>query len=547
MTWRRPALGTETLVLAGVVYVLAACNGPFWRAALAGRDLSDPGAFGFAIALFCALAALQVGLVCLVASRRTVRPMLAALLLLAAALSFYIDRYAVYFDRHMLRNVLATQWSEARELLGPALLGHLLLWGGLPALALWWPRLARRRPWQAAGIRSAWIVGAAAVLVASLAPVFADFASLMRNHKEVRHLLTPGNAVAAAALQAWGRDARAAGPLQPVATDARMAAARQSGRPALFVLVVGETARAANFSLDGYARATNPELAQRQVINFSQATACGTSTEVSLPCMFSVSGRAAYDEAAIRSHESLLHVLRRAGMQVLWRDNQSGCKGVCEGLPAEQLDRAGVPGLCPDGPCFDEVLLHGLDRIVGDAHGNLFVVLHQLGSHGPAYWRRYPPAFRHWTPACEQDELRRCSREEIVNAYDNSLLYTDHFLAALIDFLQARQDRFDTALLYVSDHGESLGESGLYLHGVPYPIAPPEQTHVPMLAWVSPSFARSAHLDLGCLRGRAGQPVSHDHLFHSLLGVLDVQTAAYQPGRDLFRPCRSVAVANAAS
>ncbi|WBY01648.1 phosphoethanolamine--lipid A transferase [Ramlibacter tataouinensis] len=547
MRWRtRPALHTETLVLLAALYLLAACNGPFWRAALAGRELSSPATWGFALALFGALAALYVGLACLVATRRTVRPLLAALLLLGATLSFYIDRYAVYFDRNMLRNVLATQWGEARELLGPGLLGHLLLWGVLPAALLWWPRLLPRRPLRALAVRSAWIAGAAVVVVASLAPVFADFASVMRNHKEVRHLLTPGNVLAAAAGQAWGRAARPPGPLQPVGADARLEPGPPGRRPALFVLVVGETARAANFSLDGYGRDTNPELARRDIVNFSHATACGTSTEVSLPCMFSVYGRAGYDEAAILSHESLLHVLNRAGIQVLWRDNQSGCKGVCDGLPVQQLDRAGVERVCPEGPCFDEVLLHGLDQVAADAHGNLFVVLHQLGSHGPSYYRRYPAAFRRFTPACEQDELRRCSREEIVNAYDNSLLYTDHFLARVIDFLQARQDRFDTAMLYVSDHGESLGEAGLYLHGVPYAIAPSEQTRVPMLAWLSPGFARSARLDLGCLRGRAGEPVSHDHLFHSLLGVLDVATSAYQPERDLFRPCRTLKTAEIA-
>jgi lipid A ethanolaminephosphotransferase len=320
-----------------------------------------------------------------------------------------------------------------------------------------------------------------------------------------------------------------------VGTDAKLAS---QARPKLFVLVVGETARAQNFSLNGYARQTNPELAALDIVNFPQVRACGTSTEVSLPCMFSPFGRRNYDEERILSHESLLHVLNRAGVQVLWRDNQSGCKGVCAGLPVQQMTAALDPQACARGACFDEALLTGLDQVAGDAKGSLFLVLHQLGSHGPAYDRRYPDAFRRFTPACAYDDLRRCSQPEIVNAYDNTILYTDHILARLVAWLRTQDKRFDTAMLYVSDHGESLGEAGLYLHGVPYAIAPDVQLRVPMVMWFSQAYARGAGLDLGCLRGRAGEPASHDNLFHTALAAMDVQTSVYDPALDLLRPCR---------
>jgi lipid A ethanolaminephosphotransferase len=540
MRLHRPELHTETLVLACAAYLMLACNLPFWRAALAGRPWDAAATWGFAAALLGSLTAAYVAAGCLVATRWNVRPLLAALVLLAAAVSYYGEHYGVFFDRHMLDNVLATHWSEARELLGLPFLRHMLLLGMVPAALLWWPRLGRRPLRRAVAVRAAWIGGAVLVTVGGLLPVFADFASLVRNHREVRHLVTPGNAVAAAAGRWLGRTARPAGPLLAVGQDARLAASAGQRRPTLLVVVVGETARAQNFSLNGYERDTNPELARRAVVSFTDVTACGTSTEVSLPCMFSPYGRRHYDEGSILSHESLLHVAHRAGVGVLWRDNQSGCKGVCAGLPAEQLDHAGVEGLCPEGQCLDEVLLHGLDRVLKDRDGNLLVVLHQLGSHGPAYYRRYPAAFRRYTPACEQDDLRLCTATEILNAYDNSLLYTDHFLARVIDFLQAQQQRFDTAMLYVSDHGESLGEAGLYLHGVPYPIAPSVQKHVPMVAWISPGLASSARLDVQCLRARAGRPLSHDNLFHSVLGLLDVETGVYEPAMDLFLPCRAV-------
>jgi lipid A ethanolaminephosphotransferase len=253
--------------------------------------------------------------------------------------------------------------------------------------------------------------------------------------------------------------------------------------------------------------------------------------------MFSPYGRAHYDEEKILTHESVLHVLARAGVNVLWRDNQSGCKGVCEGLPEEQLDHAAVEGLCADGQCLDEILLRGMDQVLRDRQGNLLVVMHQLGSHGPAYFKRYPARFKKFTPACETDDLRRCSPQEIVNAYDNSLLYTDYFLGKVIDFLADAQKTYDTAMLYVSDHGESLGEGGLYLHGVPWAIAPDVQTHVPWVVWLSPAFRESQGINEQCPRTRARrQAVSHDDLFHTLLGVFGVQTRLYDPARDVFAP-----------
>ena len=534
----RPELQVETLLLLGAVFLVLAGNGPFWHAALAGRRLGEPGTWVFAAALFTAFSSLYLVFGALVATRRTIRPLLALMLLVTAAASFYMDRFAIYFDRAMLRNVLATHPKEASELLGWGLVGHLLLWGLLPSVLLWWPRLKARSIGGALAVRAGWMLGAVAIASFSLLLVFADFASLMRNHKEVRYLLTPGNIVAALAGNTWGHAKRAQGPKLVVGADASLADSARRRRPTLFVLVVGETARAQNFSLNGYGRETNPQLARRGVINFPDATACGTSTEVSLPCMFSPFGRGGYDEDKIVSHESLLHVLARAGVQVLWRDNQSGCKGVCDGLPSQQLDRGGPESLCAEGECLDEVLLDGMDRILRDSKGNLFIVMHQLGSHGPAYFKRYPAAFKKFGPACENEDLRHCNGEEIVNAYDNSLLYTDFFLGRVVDFLDRAQATHDTAMLYVSDHGESLGEGGLYLHGMPYAIAPAVQKRVPFVVWLSPAFREGARIDAACLRARAARPVSHDNLFHSLLGVLDVQTSAYEHEQDFFAPCR---------
>ncbi|HEY5800243.1 MAG TPA: sulfatase-like hydrolase/transferase, partial [Burkholderiaceae bacterium] len=291
-----------------------------------------------------------------------------------------------------------------------------------------------------------------------------------------------------------------------------------------------------NWGLNGYARQTTPELAQLDVVNFSKVTSCGTNTEVSVPCMFSPYGRASYDEKAIRRHESVLHVLDHAGVKTLWRDNQSGCKGVCDGLPAENLSDATDPALCKNGLCQDEILLSNLTETLKRNNGPLVLVLHQLGNHGPAYSARYPQRFRRYAPTCETGDLGKCTREQIVNSYDNAVSYTDHVVAQAIRQLGAQQSH-DAALIYVSDHGESLGENGLYLHGIPYAIAPREQGEVPMAMWLSPGYSASTGITSACLRQWAREPASHDNLFHSMLGMMQVDTSAYQRGSDLSAAC----------
>jgi lipid A ethanolaminephosphotransferase len=380
---------------------------------------------------------------------------------------------------------------------------------------------------------------AAAALLGALLLVFQPLASLVRQQREVRYLVTPANLLWSAGV-VLSADARAgARPRRPIGLDAQPGpTGAKRERPLLLVLVVGETVRSANWGLAGYARQTTPQLAALPVVNFAQVTACGTNTEVSLPCMFAPVGRRDYDEARIRGSESLLHVLARAGVAVEWRDNQSGCKGVCDGLPSHRPRPQ--PTLC-DGEqrCLDEVLLDGIDAELDRLHGTRVLVLHMLGNHGPSYFRRYPREFARFQPACESDDLRRCSDAQIVNAYDNALLYTDAVLARLVGTLQAHAGRVDSAMIYVSDHGESLGESGLVLHGLPYAIAPAVQTTVPMTLWWSDGFARATTLDGDCLRKRAGQPARHDHLFHTVLGLLDVRTALYAPAWDLSRDCRA--------
>jgi lipid A ethanolaminephosphotransferase len=352
-------------------------------------------------------------------------------------------------------------------------------------------------------------------------------------------MLAPHN-VAAALHSHLKRQLAAPAVLQAVGTDAtRVIAVAHAVRPMLTVLVVGETARAANFSLNGYPRQTNPELARQDVITFRDVSACGTSTAVSVPCMFLDVGRARFDATLAQRREGLLDVLQHAGVEVQWLDNNPGCKGVCDRVPHEDFSTRQVPGLCDDGECYDGILVHALQARLDGTHGDAVIVLHMKGSHGPAYYKRYPPSFEAFTPVCRTAQLDSCTPESIVNTYDNTLRYTDHVLSRVIDLLRAAAGRFDTALLYVSDHGESLGENGLYLHGIPYALAPSEQTHVPMLLWLSAGLRDRLGIDTGCLEHRQRERLSHDNVYHSMLGLSNVRTAVYQPERDLLRPCRT--------
>jgi lipid A ethanolaminephosphotransferase len=533
----RPEITTETLIIALSVFFALTCNGSFWHSVATWSD----GGLGLKVSLFGVLIAVHALLLGLLVWRWNAKVLLGVLLASTALTVHYMSRYNVYVDADMLRNVLNTDQKESRELITPALAWPLFTLAVLPITLLWRVRLRRREAVRALLVRCGFLaaIGLGGVACALLS--FQDLSALMRNHHELRYLATPINTLAALRANLKSANPVHRGPKLPIEHDAMAAPRAAQSRPRLLLIVLGETARAQNFGLNGYVRQTTPELAQNEaVIDFPDMHSCGTSTEVSVPCMFSPYGRHDYDEDLIRGHQSLLHVLDHAGIGTLWRDNQSGCKGVCDGLPMQPLDDAKIPALCHDGRCMDEVLLDDLAAQVRARPGDRVVVLHQLGSHGPSYFERYPPRFRRFVPACENPDLGQCSRQEIVNAYDNALLYTDHFLDRAIGTLREMPD-YDTAMIYLSDHGESLGEKGLYLHGVPYAIAPQEQTHVPMLMWFSAGFARDRGLDLDCVRHRAAARADHDNLFPSVLGLMQVRTAVYDPSRDLFARCERAA------
>lgn len=534
------------LLLLLALWLATLGNLPFWAALwrLQQTEGGIPALTGLSLGLL--LLALNVVVLSILVWPRWRRASGLLLLVMAAAASYFMNAYGVVIDASMLRNALTTDVREVRDLLAGGMLVALLLGVLLPGW-WWWRQPVRAVPTRRLIAQQLGLGGLALLMVFLLGwASFQDLASLVRNHKPLRYMVNPYNSVYALARNVAGSTSKIQQPLQAIGEDAVLIGQgrHEPAQSPLIVLVVGETARAANFGLAGYSRDTTPRLRELQarghLVYFDEVTSCGTNTEDSVPCMFSHLGREAFVASRAR-YENLLDVLQRAGLAVLWLDNQSGCKGMCDRLPNANTSRLNLPDVCQGGECLDEVMLRELPGHLARldparrARGTV-VVLHQMGSHGPAYHKRAPAALKAFQPECTQAALQTCARDHIVNAYDNTIRYTDHFLAELTVWLQA-QSR-PTAMLYVSDHGESLGEKGLYLHGMPFAMAPREQIHVPMLLWVSGPMQTRLSLDLACLKSGSKQPLSHDHLFHTMLSLAQVRTQVHDPKRDVLDDCQ---------
>ena len=531
----------EFVTLAVALYIVAVLNLPFWKLFLGTVAPNSVSEWAFVAATAVGLLALLNAILLSFALRPVFRIVLAVLLPVTAAASYFMHEYGVVIDVNMVRNVFETDSREAGDLISTRMALAVGVLGVLPAVLLW------RVPWVERGyeedFRAKLKAAAVSLAVAAIAifPFWGDVLSTFREKRELRLTLTPSNYMTALS-RYFGKHLRSGTVVvKAYGEDAHRAQGDVRGpRKSLFVIVIGETARADHFQLNGYARATNPELLKIDgLINFPKAYSCGTDTAQSVPCMFSGLGRKNFSNDAAASRENLLDILKRAGFDVIWRENQAGCKGVCARVTTENLTGLQHPTFYARSENLDEILVDGLADRIAHLERDTVIVMHMMGSHGPAYWKRYPDKFEVFQPVCRESQFSRCTLEEIVNAYDNTMLYSDFVLGRLIGILgSAAAHSVDTGMIYMSDHGESLGENGLYLHGMPYAIAPEAQTHVPMVAWLSPTLVEKSGADRGCLAGRSGDATGHDHLFHSVLGLLDVSTKAYDPALDLFAPCR---------
>jgi lipid A ethanolaminephosphotransferase len=520
-------IGISQLILLASFCATALYNLAFFRNTMQVYSIAD-GDLPFLISLTVFLFALTVLLFSVLCYRYLTKPVLVLVVMGAALSNYFMNSFNVVIDTTMITNVLQTESAEVADLLNPALIGEVLLLGVLPALAIVRLRIECSSLRTELGNRLKLLALALILLVASIAPFTASYTSFFREHKILRYYINPATFLYSAGKSFDHAFAHADSTVRKMlGLDARIPLADTDRE--LIVLVVGEAARADRFSLNGYERQTNPLLEQENVISFGNVTSCGTATAYSVPCMFSGMERKYFNLDTARTSENLLDILQHAGVQVLWRDNNSDSKGLTRAVPFENFKTPDTNPVC-DEECRDIGMLDGLDEFIASRPaGDIVIVLHQMGNHGPAYYRRYPQAFEKFTPACHSDELNRCTDAEISNAYDNAILYTDYFLAQVVQFLKGYDSSFETAMYYMSDHGESLGENGIYLHGLPWQLAPAAQKHVASIIWFGASYAANRE----AIKASAQKPLSHDNYFHTVLGLMEIETSLRNRELDL--------------
>lgn len=537
---KRPSLSLTSWLLLVSVYISVCLNVAFYNQVMRVLPLdSTRNVLVFISMPFVAFSVINIVLT--LASFLWLHRLLACVfILVAASAQYFIMTYGIVIDRSMIANIVDTTPAESFALMTPQMLLTLGLSGILAVFIACWIKITPAPSRLRSGlIRGANVLVSVLIILLIAALFYKDYASLFRNNKELVKSLSPSNSIVAS--WSWYSHQRLAHlPLVRIGEDAHRNPLMQQGeRKNLTILIVGETSRAENFSLNGYPRDTNPRLAKDNVVYFPNTASCGTATAVSVPCMFSDMPRKHYDEELAQHQEGLLDVIQRAGINVLWNDNDGGCKGACDRVPHQNMTALNLPGQCINGECYDEVLFHGLGDYINNLQGDGVIVLHTIGSHGPTYFNRYPPQFRKFTPTCDTNEIQTCSQEQLVNTYDNTLVYVDYIVDKAINLLKAHQDKFTTSLVYLSDHGESLGDNGVYLHGLPYAIAPDVQKQVPMLLWLSEDYQKRYGVDQSCLQKQAAtQHYSQDNLFSTMLGLTGVQTSYYQATDDILQQCR---------
>jgi len=464
--------------------------------------------------------------------------------LLASAPALYFSlRFNVLFDESMLNNALETDYNEASDLLSASFWWMFILLAILPSYIIFKLPLVYPKLWRNALTNLLSIGVAGLIIYLSITPFYAEFSSFVRNNNtklsnsllpyapihSMYEIIDRANTVPSIDKKVIDSDAH----INPQAS-------RHREKPLALIVIIGETARASSFKelsqqLSGREGFLSPET---NLVYFDNVSSCGTNTAASLPCMFSTYTKSDYQRSFKGKFENVAELIQRVGYQVTWRNNNSGCKGLCGQLNNDPVDASNSSEYFAYDHFYDEALVSDLSTRVASSTKDQVIFLHQLGSHGPAYFKRAPKAYKLLQPACESEDFGKCTQQQIKNAYENSIVYTNHVIATAIDELRQLQNDYDTALIYLSDHGESTGEGGYYLHGIPYFMAPKEQTHVPMLMWFSDGFLRDRQIDMNCVKSKKALPFSHDYFSHTLLGLLDIVTSDYSNSLDILYRCK---------
>lgn len=537
----RVSIHTFNAVLA--CWLASFTNGSFYHKVLQLSAFDGLMQVLFMSATFLLIAGVNFIFLQLISWRASAKTVAVIIIVLTGLTSYFVNQLGVNVNTAQIENVMQTDTREALDLLSIPLLLWVLKIIVVPLIGLLFIQIKPANNLKHLLIGKFGSLAVALFIIgAGLFSFYSQYAPIFRENRELKAQISPLNVISSSWSYSRRQYKKRDLPLVKYGEDAHIVHTVGAHAPKIMVLVVGETARAENFSLNGYHKPTNPELSKLDLVNFTQASSCGTQTSVSVPCMFSGMKRSGYDEALAGHREGLLDIVQRAGYEVTWIDNNSGCKGACDRIQhyISPKDDPRYKNECKDGACYDGILIDALKDYLKaldlkQLKKDQLIVLHQLGSHGPAYYKRYPAAFKKFTPTCDTNNIQNCSRESLINSYDNTILYTDHVLSTLIHTLDALP--VSTGLMYLSDHGESTGENGLYLHGTPYFMAPKEQTHIPMLFWFSTTWPQQQTIKQ-CLNGQKNNPVSQDNLFPTVLGLLHIRTQVLDSSLDLTAQCR---------
>lgn len=533
------ALRTFKLNLSSVQFLVGASvlmslffNAPFLMHVYqsASPDTLREWLFYFSVPVL--LSSINIIFLSLVGALFAPRVVVAVSVFIASFLLYADVSFGIIFDSTMIQNMAETNYGEVLSYLNVSVILFLVVAGVLPLILI--AKLTLRDS-LLKRIKSVLLLNAVAALSIVLigAVFYKDYSSVGRNNKGlVKHIIPYAfyNATAKYVRNTY---------LYPelpyrVLDESPVLAGDATVKPHTTVVVVGETARADKFASNGYKRQTTRNIESLGAVSFSHVESCGTATAVSVPCMFSRLSREEYESRVADKQDNALDIIQRAGVNVTWIDNNSSCKGVCKRVKTIEFDPKRDANLCDGEFCFDQILLNELRiALQQKPEQNRVIVLHMIGSHGPTYYLRYPPEFAKFLPDCPRSDIQHCSEEQLINTYDNTIVYTDYIIGQVIEMLS---DIPDSSMLYVSDHGESLGENGLYLHGFPYSLAPEAQTHVPLVFW-------NSHFDntefKSCVEQRSQQPFSHDNVYDTLLGLTHTASRSYQSDMDIFQECRA--------
>ncbi|WP_190339749.1 phosphoethanolamine transferase [Vibrio sp. S11_S32] len=468
------------------------------------------------------------------------KPIMALITLTSGIALFGAVTYKILFDVSMMENVFGTNASEISFYLTFRSALFFVVFGLIPAILILWVKLEYRKSIFKELLSRVIIIMIAVCGIALIAvTTYKDYASVGRNNKYLNKMIIPGHVYNT--FQYVNRNFLTK-PLKYVelGQDAALTPTANK-KPTLVILVLGETARSMNFTANGYARDTQPYTKDLGLISMKDVSSCGTYTALSVPCMFSNMDRKDYKKPRANTQDNAVDIIAKSGVETLWIDNDGGDKGVAKKTKLIHVDASQDPEFCNGETCYDGVLLKKAQPFLSsDDKKDKLLVLHTIGSHGPTYFQRFPAKMAKFAPWCNRKDIEQCSDQEITNVYDNTLIYTDYFLSQVVKTLQQYSDKYNVAMMYISDHGESLGEHGLYLHGTPYSLAPKEQTTVPWQMWIPKQYAQQKNINLDCVKRESQKTgYSHDNFFHSLIGFMGVTTKEKNEQQDLFSSCQS--------